>query len=126
MIEINEQIKYWQKGAFEDFEVAKQLVDSDKFRHGLFFAHLSLEKILKAHVCKKTNKIAPKLHNLARLSQIAKLELPDDTLNLLAEMNEFNLEGRYPVPFLPDLSKTEAKNYLTQVQEALQWFSSQL
>ncbi len=50
-IDIQKQIKYWQHGAVEDWDVAENLVDQQKVRHGLFFAHLALEKILKAHVC---------------------------------------------------------------------------
>ncbi len=54
MIDIEKQIAYWRKGASEDWHVAKQLVKSQQTRHGLFFAHLALEKLLKAHVCRHT------------------------------------------------------------------------
>ena len=61
MVDISKQITYWQDGAKEDFEVAKQLIASEKIRHGLFFAHLALEKVLKAKFCQKTNEIAPRI-----------------------------------------------------------------
>lgn len=126
MVDIQEQIKYWQNGAIEDWQAGDQLVAGNKIRHGLFFAHLSLEKILKAHVCKITEKIAPKIHNLVRLAETAGLKLPDDKIDFLAEMGEFNLEGRYPVPFLPKISEKEAKEYIRKTKEALEWFSRQL
>lgn len=126
MVDITEQINYWRNGALEDLEAAKQLINGDKIRHGLFFTHLSLEKILKSHVCKSTQKIAPKIHNLIRLVEIAGLSVPDDKIDLLAEMNELNLEGRYPVPFLPPVSIKEAKDYIEKTQEVLQWFIQQL
>ncbi|HBG28132.1 MAG: hypothetical protein A2Y10_06580 [Planctomycetes bacterium GWF2_41_51] len=126
MVDILEQIKYWKSGAAEDWQAAEQLVTGNKVRHGLFFAHLSLEKILKAHVCKNTGKIAPKLHNLVRLSEIAGLELSEENIDFLAEMNQFNLEGRYPVPSLPEISNQEAKEYLKNTKEVLEWYSRQL
>lgn len=97
MVDIPEQINYWRNGAVEDLDAAKQLIIVGKVRHGLFFAHLALGKILKACVCKSTAQIAPKLHNLVRLAEMAALKLPADKIDFLADMNDFNLEGRYPV-----------------------------
>ena len=126
MVNISEQISYWQNSAREDFEVAKQLVDSGKNRHGLFFAHLALEKTLKAHVCKTTQELAPRVHNLVRLSEISGITTPESYVILLSEMNAFNLEGRYPMPFITAVSAEEAANYITETQEVLEWLNSQL
>lgn len=71
MINIEKQIAHWRKGSQEDWEVAKDLVERRRVRHGLFFAHLALEKILKAHACKALNDIAPPIHNLVRLVDLA-------------------------------------------------------
>jgi len=46
-------------------------------------------------------------------------------LDLLAEMNEFNLEGRYPVPFLSPISKSEAHDYLVKTEGVLKWLMQQ-
>ena len=126
MVDITIQITYWQDGAKEDIEVAKQLVANDRIRHGLFFAHFAIEKLLKAKVCQTTNEIAPRMHNLVRLAEIAELNMTESTLDLLAEMNEFNLEGRYPVPFLIPISKSEAQNYIIKTEEVLKWLMQQL
>ena len=125
MIDIAKQIIYWQEGAKEEFDVAKQLIANEKIRHGLFFAHLAIEKLLKAKVCQTTGEIAPRIHNLVRLAQVAKLSLPETTLDLLAEMNEFNLEGRYPVPFLSAISKSEANDYIVKTEGVLRWLTQQ-
>jgi HEPN domain-containing protein len=126
MVDISEQISYWRNSAREDFEVAKQLVDSGKNRHGLFFAHLALEKTLKAHVCKTTQELAPRVHNLVRLSEISGIRMPESYVILLSEMNAFNLEGRYPMPFITAVSQEEAENYIAGTQEVLEWLNSQL
>ena len=59
MVNIAKHIPYWRDGAMEDLLVARDLIDSGKIRHGLFFAHLALEKILKANVCRATKDLAP-------------------------------------------------------------------
>ncbi len=66
MIDIAKQVAYWREGAVEDWEVARDLIERGKTRYGLFFVHLSLEKLLKAHVCRHTQDVAPRLHNLVR------------------------------------------------------------
>lgn len=126
MVNISKQITYWQNGANEDLEVAKQLVENGKIRHGLFFAHLALEKLLKANICQHTQNIAPRLHNLVRLVEIAEIDIPDSTLDILAEMNEFNLEGRYPVPFFSPISISEAQDYIKKTEEVSNWLTDQL
>jgi len=96
MVNIDKHISHWLNGAEEDWEVANQLILSDKIRHGLFFLHLTLEKIIKAHICRNTNDIAPKLHNLVRLAEVSGIYFDQMQTDLLAEMNPFNIEGRYP------------------------------
>jgi HEPN domain-containing protein len=64
MIDISKQIAYWQSGAKEDWDATQDLIKKGRVRHGLFFAHLALEKILKALVCQQTQALAPRTHNL--------------------------------------------------------------
>jgi HEPN domain-containing protein len=115
MIDIGKQIEHWRCGAGEDWEVARDLVTRGKIRHGLFFAHLALEKTLKAHVCRTTNELAPPIHNLVRLAAAANLSLQPEQRDLLAEVNSFNIEGRYPELFLPLPSAIEAETYLVRI-----------
>ena len=79
-----------------------------------------LEKTLKAHVCKATGELASRIHNLVRLSEKAGLKLSDDQIDLLAEVSEFNIEGRYPEMLLPPPSREEADGYMVRIHEVLQ------
>jgi HEPN domain-containing protein len=90
MIDIEKQIAFWRDSAKEDWDVARQLVDNGRTRHGLFFAHLSLEKILKAIVCKQSQDLAPRLHNLSRLAELAALTLDAGEMEFLAEITGIN------------------------------------
>jgi HEPN domain-containing protein len=65
------------------------------YASGLFFLHLRLEKSLKAIYVKNNSAHAPFTHNLLGLVEEIGLAVPDVDLQLLAEMNEFNLEARY-------------------------------
>ena len=121
MIDIDKQIAFWRDRAEEDLAVARDLVRRNRVRHGLFFAHLALEKDLKARVCRVTQDIAPRLHNLVRLAELAGLDLQPAQVDILAEMNSFNIEGRYP-DRLPALSSQEgAEHYMAQADEVFQW-----
>jgi HEPN domain-containing protein len=126
MVDIREQVAYWRDGAKDDWDAAKQLIDGGKIRQGMFFAHLALEKILKAHVCKNTDKLAPKIHNLVRLAEIAQLQLKPEDIEILAEMNEFNLEGRYPISFVPPPTKNESLEFMKKAKGIFEWLTRKL
>jgi HEPN domain-containing protein len=119
MIDVPKQIAYWRDSAQEDWAVARELVDRGRNRHGLFFAHLALEKILKAHVCAKTQDVAPRIHNLMRLADAAGLTLDDDGRKALADMNVFTLAGRYPDMLPPE--PQDARALLKRAEEVFTW-----
>lgn len=125
MVNIEKHVVHWLTGAEEDFQVATELVDSGRVRHGLFFLHLSLEKLLKAQVCQKTKDLAPPIHNLPRLARLAHLVLEPGHSKLLAEINSFNIEGRYPELFLPLPTKDEVKKYLMKTKDIEEWLKNQ-
>ncbi|MCI0494078.1 HEPN domain-containing protein [candidate division KSB1 bacterium] len=126
MVNISKHISYWKNGAEEDWDVAIQLITSDKIRHGLFFVHLALEKILKAHICLKTGDIAPRLHNLVRLAELSGISISQEQTDLLAEMNPFNIEGRYPETWGAIPSRNEAEKIRQKTQEIFEWLKKQL
>ncbi len=120
MIDINKQIGHWRNGADEDWGVAQELIAHGKIRHALFIAHLALEKTLKAHVCRYTGELAPRSHNLVRLSEVAGVNLSEEQIDLLADVNEFNIEGRYPEMLVPPPTHAEAAAYMARIAEVLQ------
>lgn len=126
MIDIEKQVAYWRRGAEEDASVARELLENRRTRHGLFLYHLALEKALKAHVCKTTVDLAPRLHNLVRLAELAGVEIPETDRDTLADMNEFNIEGRYPDVSSPAPTQEQAQGYATRAAEVLAWLLSRL
>lgn len=126
MIDIKKQITHWHNSAEEDWHVACHLLDYGNLRHGLFFLHLTIEKALKALVCRQTQDFAPRSHNLVRLAEMADLELLSGMLDTLADLNLFNIEGRYPDLYLPLPSAIEAEAYRKQAEELFQWLTEKL
>ena len=123
MIDIDKQVRYWSDSSKEDWAVASELIERGRIRHGLFFAHLAVEKMLKSLVCRRTRDMSPPIHNLGRLAEIAGVALTLEQADLLAEMNAFNIEGRYPGLLAPPPAEAEVHAYVRRITEVLQWLT---
>ena len=126
MIDIEKQVTYWREGAAEDWAVAQELVAGGRTRHGLFFAHLALEKVLKAHICRHSKDLAPRLHNLVRLVELSGISPSEAYTDVLAEMNAFSIGGRYPDSLALAPTLTTTQRYMARAEEVFQWLTSQL
>jgi HEPN domain-containing protein len=124
-IDIPQHIEYWRTGSDEDIAASRELLKTGYIRHGLFFAHLALEKIIKAHVVKNSKKPPPKIHNLVWLVSLSGLELDEDSLAFLGKFNIFQLECRYPDTGVV-MDKTTARKKLSEAEKMQQWFKKQL
>ena len=125
-MDAQKQIEFWKVSAEEDFAAAESLLEKGHFRHCLFFAHLAVEKMLKAHVTRQTSDIPPRIHNLVRLAESAELRLSPEQARFLRGFDVYQLEGRYPdsAQVLLDLETAQAK--LTLAEEMLKWLKAQL
>lgn len=90
------QVEYWLDSAKHDLDVSETLFQSGKYDWCLFIAHLVLEKTLKAFYVKNVGKLPPRIHDLVRMANLAKVEFNEDTLEFLDAVNTFNLSTRYP------------------------------
>jgi len=93
---IDKTVKYWLDGSAYDFETSRNLITAGKFPYALFFGHLSLEKLLKAIVVKKTQAHAPRSHSLTLLAEDTTLSIPAHIMDKLAVYTAFNIETKYP------------------------------
>ena len=75
MINISKQIEYWQSSALSNLQTAEILIASKKYIEGMFFCHLSIEKILKGLVVRKIENIPPKTHDLFHLVSMTDIEI---------------------------------------------------
>ncbi|MBI5412023.1 HEPN domain-containing protein [Candidatus Peregrinibacteria bacterium] len=93
---IEAQIDYWLANAAEKFKTMQELYSSKRYADCLFFGHMVLEMALKSHVVATTENLAPKIHHLRRLAEMAKLDLSEEEWKLLVKASDFNMEARYP------------------------------
>jgi HEPN domain-containing protein len=123
---VDEQVKYWQTGSGEDLAAAESLLEKGHLRQCLFFAHLALEKMLKAHVVRITRSVPPRIHNLVRLARQGGLKPNDEQERFLRRFDVYQLEARYPdsqqVILNPDLTKREFQ----AAMQVWQWLKAQL
>jgi HEPN domain-containing protein len=126
MIDVPKQTAYWRDGALEELEVAGELLRGGRYRHALFFAHLGLEKMLKAHVTRRTEDLPPRIHNLSRLAERIELQLSAEQRNFLNEFNAYQLEGRYPEHCPVNLDAATASQDLARAMELVKWLKAQL
>lgn len=89
-------VAHWRRGSTEDIEAAAVLMERGKQRHGMFFAHLALEKALKAHVARHTGTHPPRIHRLVSLASQAGLDISPEDMVFLGDFDVYQLEGRYP------------------------------
>lgn len=93
----HDHILYWKETAESNWLAAQDLLQTGKYLERLFFAHLTIEKLSKAHWVKDNlDDYPPRIHGLARLLAATAVVLSPDQDVLVAELNRFQMEGRYP------------------------------
>ena len=109
-----EYINYWKQTSSKDWKASHNAFQSKDYIHSLFWSHLVLEKLLKAHWIKNhESNHPPKVHNLLYLADNAPLSLNPDQRIFLEKMNAFQLEGRYP-DYQNTLFKSTNKKFTEQ------------
>ncbi len=92
-----EHIQHWLGQAQDDWDAVETLFKGKKFLQSLFFAHLVIEKICKAHWIRcNTNNIPPRSHNLMHLLESTQVNPTENQSEFMLSLNRFQLEGRYP------------------------------
>ena len=124
----SDYIEYWRLTAGKDWEAAGHLFEKGDYLHSLFFAHLVLEKLLKAHFVKdNASDFPPKTHNLLLLVSQTTITPSDDQLRILSQMNQFQLEARYPdyqLHMFKIATEQYAKNLLDEIKIIKEWLEN--
>jgi len=97
MMTKEQHVEYWVNTAEYDWNGAKGAFDTNNYMHCLFWAHLALEKLAKAHwVRTHEDNIPPKVHNVVWLLEQSDIDLREEMMTFIDEFNKFQLSGRYP------------------------------
>lgn len=113
--ELEAQVQHWKESAKRNWETAQNLFKLNHRDACLFFCHLALEKILKAAVLRKTKKVPPYIHDLAKLAVLAHLKVSPEEIQHLRTITTFNIAARYDeikFQFYKKCTPTFTKQYL--------------
>ena len=125
--DVEKQIEYWRGLVNKDLAFAEKLIVRDsETAYGLFFVHMALEKIIKAHVVRQTRTFPPKNHNLVALVNLGKLNLSQEQSDFCGKINVYNIEARYPGIFAESPTVEKASQYLAYAKELISWLIAQL
>ena len=106
-----QHIKYWVDTAQYDWTGVEHAFNSKDYLHSLFWAHLTLEKLAKAHwVRTHEENIPPKIHNIVRLLEQSNIDFGEDTMKFLEMFIRFQLSARYP-DYINNMYKVCTKDY---------------
>lgn len=123
---LEKQIEYWKSGADNDLETANILIQNTKIIQGLFFCHLSIEKILKAIFVKVNVQIPPKSHDIFYLADKADIVMPEEQMLIAQILMKYQLEGRYPEYYPKPPTYDLATKYFIETQNLLEWLKKKL
>lgn len=128
-MDIEQHIDYWLKSAAHDMEVAETLFQNQRYDWCLFIGHLVIEKVLKAFYVRDKQETPPWIHNLVRLAENTRIPLTEEQLTFLADLNDFNIETRYPdfkFNFYRICTREFTEEQFSKIKEIYQWLLSQM
>jgi len=119
----------WVALAEYDLETARHMLATGRYLYVVFLCHLTLEKILKAHVTETTQAFPAKTHDLIYLVKKGKVALPQDLLEFIGRINTASIPTRYPEDLqlaIQEYPESVARNYLEQTEKVWKWLKENL
>jgi HEPN domain-containing protein len=124
---MTETVKEWIRRAEYDVVTARAMLAGGRYVYVLFCCQQAVEKALKAVIIAKTGQLAPRIHNLTRLGELADVAIEPGRLELLARLSAFYFQSRYPgkaeLPEGPG-ARSQADTILRQTEELVEWLLS--
>lgn len=87
-------VTYWLDSAENDRSSALDSFSQKHFDWAFFQWHIAIEKLLKGIIAKNSN-TTPFTHDLVRLAELTKIQIPENYLTILEEANTYNINARY-------------------------------
>lgn len=97
-------VRSWLEASRYDLKTGAALLESRRYLYVLFMCQQSLEKILKARITAETGQLAPRIHNLLRLAELARADLTQEERAVLERLSLYYIQSRYP-PEVQELSR---------------------
>ena len=124
---MNEAVRSWIERSQYDFDTAKAMLASGRYLYVVFCCQQAVEKALKAVITSRTGELPPRIHNLLRLAETAKLDLSTARLQFLGELSAYYIQSRYPEEMsslASTITRETAQQTLKTTGETTQWLFS--
>ncbi|MCX5646598.1 MAG: HEPN domain-containing protein [Phycisphaerae bacterium] len=119
--------RQWAERARYDLDTADAMFKAGRYLYVLFCCQQAVEKILKSVIVQRTNKLPPRIHQLARLAEIAGAAVDEKQMDFLRELSAYYIPTRYPEDIADlalDVKEEKARRVLSQSREFMQWLNS--
>jgi len=117
-------IDNWIASADYDLKTASNLFKSGRYIYVVFLCHLSIEKTLKAIVCKRCGEMPPYTHNLNRLIELAGISIEEEQQGFINKIGLQSVPTRYPEDFAKlsgQFNKKVAEEHLKKTRTVVKW-----
>lgn len=117
-------INNWISSTDYDLKTAANLFKSRRYIYVVFLCHLSIEKTLKAVVCKRHDTMPPHTHNLNRLIELAGISVEEKHQEFINKISLQSVPTRYPEDFQKlsrQFTRKVAEEHLMQTREVIKW-----
>jgi HEPN domain-containing protein len=119
----------WAERAQYDLDTADAMFKAERYLYVLFCCQQAVEKALKAVIAKKTGELPPRIHNLARLAEVAQIESSREDVRFLGELSGYYIQTRYPEEIRTagaTITRELAQAALGKTEETVTWVLSTL
>ncbi|MBN1508646.1 MAG: HEPN domain-containing protein [Sedimentisphaerales bacterium] len=124
---MDELSRQWAERAQYDLDTADAMFKAGRHLYVLFCCQQGVEKMLKAVIVQRTNRTPPRIHQLVRLVELARVAADERQVDFLRELSNYYLPSRYPEE-AADLAfvvrEEDARRVLAQSREFMQWLNS--
>ncbi len=121
---VSEVMERWKKTALEDFVVAQDMLRLGHYDWVLFMGQLTLEKLFKGLVARKTNAAPPFTHDLPKLASLAGLALTNEQEKNLADISTYHIRARYEnikTALYRKATRAYTEKYFAIIKEYVLW-----
>ncbi|AEE91052.1 HEPN domain protein [Tepidanaerobacter acetatoxydans Re1] len=117
-------INYWVDTSNRDYQTMLNLYKSKDYHWSLFIGHLVIEKLLKGIYVKNVDDNPPRIHDLLRLAEKAKINTTEEQKDTLDLITTFNINARYPdynQSFYKKCDHEFTTNNIEKIKELRKW-----
>ncbi len=119
----------WAERAIYDLDTARAMLESRRYLYVLFCCQQAVEKMLKALITKRSQRLPPRLHQLVRLAEKAQVLISEKQSDFLRELSAHYIQSRYPEEVedvLTQFSADQARQVMEKTEEMVRWLKSML